>query len=115
MNVSVAVQASLLAELVEFWGLEAPVVAGHDIGGGIVFRAHLLGGIEFSRISLIDAVVLRPWIPPTTRLSRRTWMFTGRCRPARSRPVSSGTCVPLRTTLWTSRPSWSTWSNGAGR
>jgi pimeloyl-ACP methyl ester carboxylesterase len=32
LNVSVAVQASLLAELVEFWGLEeAPVVTGHDI------------------------------------------------------------------------------------
>ncbi len=60
LNVSVAAQASLLAKLVEFSGLEAPVVGGHDIGGGIVLRAHLLGGIEFSRISLIDAVVLRP-------------------------------------------------------
>ncbi|HVF01189.1 MAG TPA: alpha/beta hydrolase [Rubrobacteraceae bacterium] len=67
LNVSVSAQASLLAELVEFWGLEALVVAGHDIGGGMVLRAHLLGGIEFSRISLIDAVVLRPWITPTTR------------------------------------------------
>jgi pimeloyl-ACP methyl ester carboxylesterase len=57
----------LLAELVEFWGLEAPAVAGHDIGGSIVLRAHLLEGVEFSRISLIDAVVLRPWITPTTR------------------------------------------------
>lgn len=67
LDVSVAAQAGLLAELVEFWGLEAPVVAGHDIGGGIVLRAHLLGGVVFRRISLIDAVVLSPWITPTTR------------------------------------------------
>lgn len=67
LDVSVAVQAGLLAELIESWGLEAPAVAGHDIGGGIVLRAHLLGGVEFSRSSLIDAVVLRPWITPTTR------------------------------------------------
>jgi len=66
-NVSMAAQARLFAELVESWGLEAPAVAGHDIGGGIVLRAHLVEGVRLSRIALVDAVVLRPWITPTTR------------------------------------------------
>lgn len=67
LNVSIAAQARLFAELVESWGLEAPAVAGHDIGGGIVLRAHLVEGVKLSRIALVDAVVLRPWITPTTR------------------------------------------------
>lgn len=67
LDVSIAAQARLLAELIEAWGLEEPAVAGHDIGGAIALRAHLLEHVPFSRIALIDAVVLRPWIPPTTR------------------------------------------------
>jgi pimeloyl-ACP methyl ester carboxylesterase len=67
LNVSIAAQARLFVELAESWGLEAPAVAVHDIGGGIVLRAHLVGGGKLSRIALVDAVVLRPWITPTTR------------------------------------------------
>jgi pimeloyl-ACP methyl ester carboxylesterase len=67
LDVSIATQARLLAELVERWGLEEPFIAGHDIGGAISLRAHLLEEVPFSRIALIDAVVLRPWITPTTR------------------------------------------------
>jgi pimeloyl-ACP methyl ester carboxylesterase len=67
LDVSIKAQARLLAELIEVWGLENPSVAGHDIGGGIVLRAHLLEGVPFGCIALIDSVVLRPWITPTTR------------------------------------------------
>lgn len=67
LDVSIAAQARLLAELVETWGLEEPAVAGHDIGGAIALRAHLLEHVPFSRIALVDGVVLRPWITPTTR------------------------------------------------
>lgn len=67
LDVSIAAQARLLAELVETWSLEEPAVAGHDIGGGVALRAHLIEKVPFSRIALIDAVVLRPWITPTTR------------------------------------------------
>jgi pimeloyl-ACP methyl ester carboxylesterase len=66
-DVSVAAQSRLLTELLERWQLEAPAIAGHDIGGAIVLRSHLLDEMPFSRIALIDAVVLRPWITPTTR------------------------------------------------
>jgi pimeloyl-ACP methyl ester carboxylesterase len=67
LDVSIKAQARMLAELVDVWGLEAPCVAGHDIGGGIVLRTHLLEGVPFGCIALIDSVVLRPWITPTTR------------------------------------------------
>jgi len=60
-DVSIAAQGRALSELVEAWGLEEPRVAGHDIGGGIALRAHLLEGVPFERISLLDAVVLTPW------------------------------------------------------
>ena len=60
-DVSIAAQGQALAELVEAWGLEEPRVAGHDIGGGIALRAHLLKGVPFERIVLLDAVVLTPW------------------------------------------------------
>jgi pimeloyl-ACP methyl ester carboxylesterase len=66
-DVSIAAQGRVLAELVEAWGLEEPAVAGHDIGGGIVLRAHLLEGVSFQKISLLDAVVLTPWGTPALR------------------------------------------------
>jgi pimeloyl-ACP methyl ester carboxylesterase len=61
-DVSLAAQARLLGELIEAWGLEEPAVAGHDIGGGIVLRAHLLESVPFDRIAVLDAVVLIPWL-----------------------------------------------------
>ena len=61
-DVSIPVQARLLGELAEAWGLDAPAIAGHDIGGGIVLRTHLLEGVGFSSIAVLDAVVLTPWL-----------------------------------------------------
>jgi len=66
LDVSISAQSRLLAELMETWELEAPSAAGHDIGGAIALRTHLLEEVPFSCISLIDSVVLRPWITPTT-------------------------------------------------
>src|ERR671921_228948 len=59
-DVSIAAQARVLEELVQAWGLEEPAIAGHDIGGGIVLRAQLLEGARFSRVAILDAVVLGP-------------------------------------------------------
>ncbi len=66
-DLSIAAHAKVLVELLDEWGLERPAVAGHDIGGAIALRAHLLHERRFSRIALVDAVVLAPWITPTTR------------------------------------------------
>jgi pimeloyl-ACP methyl ester carboxylesterase len=66
-DVSIAAQTQALAELLGLGGLDSPAVAGHDIGGAIALRAHLLEDIQFDRIALLDAVVLRPWITEASR------------------------------------------------
>jgi len=63
-HVSIPARGGVRAELVEGWGWEGAAVAGHDIGGGIALRAHLLEGVSFQKISLLDAVVLTPWGTP---------------------------------------------------
>lgn len=64
---SIAAQGRLLAELVRHWELDRPAFVGHDIGGAIVLRAHLLERVAARRLALVDAVVLRPWITPASR------------------------------------------------
>lgn len=63
---SIARQAQTLAELVAHWGIESPFLVGHDIGGGIVLRAHLIEGVPARRLALLDAAVLGPWNTPFT-------------------------------------------------
>jgi pimeloyl-ACP methyl ester carboxylesterase len=66
LDLSLSAQARRLAELVETLNLEAPSIAGHDIGGAMTLRAHLLEGVPFACIALVDSVALRPWITPAT-------------------------------------------------
>jgi pimeloyl-ACP methyl ester carboxylesterase len=66
-DVSLVAHGEVLAELIEHWGLDEPALVGHDIGGAVVLRAHLLEGAPASRLALVDAVVLRPWITERTR------------------------------------------------
>ncbi|HEV2752658.1 MAG TPA: alpha/beta fold hydrolase [Solirubrobacteraceae bacterium] len=71
-DVSLVAHGEVLAELVEQWGLERPALVGHDIGGAVVLRAHLLEQVPVARLGLVDAVVLAPWITPRTRDMQRT-------------------------------------------
>ena len=66
-EVSIRVHGQVLAELVSTWGVHAPALVGHDIGGAAVLRAHLLEGTPAQKVALVDAVVLQPWITATTR------------------------------------------------
>lgn len=70
-DVSLVAHGEVLAELVERWELERPALVGHDIGGGVALRAHLLEGVPASQLVLVDAVVLAPWITPRTRQMQR--------------------------------------------
>lgn len=54
-------QARTLAALVDHWQLDSPSLVGHDIGGGITMRAHLIEGVRSNRIALVDAAVIGPW------------------------------------------------------
>jgi pimeloyl-ACP methyl ester carboxylesterase len=67
-DVSLAAQARILAQLLDHWGLESPDIVGHDFGGAVTLRAHLLEVRNFGAIALIDAVALSPWGSPFYRL-----------------------------------------------
>lgn len=68
---SIAQQAHTLAELVERWGLSNPSLVGHDIGGGIVMRSHLIDQVPARHLALLDAAVLGPWNTPFTDHQQR--------------------------------------------
>jgi pimeloyl-ACP methyl ester carboxylesterase len=73
-DVSLVAHGEVLAELVAQWELDRPALVGHDIGGAIALRAHLLEGTAASRLALVDAVVMRPWLTPRTRaMQRQAW------------------------------------------
>jgi pimeloyl-ACP methyl ester carboxylesterase len=65
-DMSISAQGRMLAELLDAWGLAAPGLVGHDIGGATVLRAHLLERRPAGAIVLLDAVALNPWNTPTT-------------------------------------------------
>jgi pimeloyl-ACP methyl ester carboxylesterase len=69
-DVSLGAQTRLLAQLLDHWGLERPAIAGHDFGGAITLRTHLLEKRPFSAIALLDPVALGPWGSPFFRLVR---------------------------------------------
>ena len=68
---SIVQQARALAELTDHWQLEAPTLVGHDIGAGIVLRAHLIEQVSARRLVLLDAAVLGPWNTPFTEHMQR--------------------------------------------
>src|SRR3954451_497874 len=69
-DVSLVAQGAALRELLEQWQLDRPALVGHDIGGAVALRAHLLEGASLSRLAPLDAVVLAPWITDRTRAMR---------------------------------------------
>ncbi len=58
---SLDVQGEVFLEMAAHWGLDRPAVVAHDFGGAATLRAHLLGGLDFSRYVLMNVVALRPW------------------------------------------------------
>ncbi|MEU6389006.1 alpha/beta hydrolase [Streptomyces sp. NPDC046939] len=67
-DVTLEAQARTLAALVGHWGLDRPAVVAHDFGGCVALRAHLLHGVAYSRLALVDPVALAPWGTDTYRL-----------------------------------------------
>ncbi|MFC3285756.1 alpha/beta fold hydrolase [Litchfieldella rifensis] len=63
-DVSLGVQNRLLAALFEHWRLQAPDVLAHDFGGATALRGHLLNGLEYRSLTLVDPVALSPWGSP---------------------------------------------------
>lgn len=67
-SVDLARQRKRLAALIDHWQLDRPSVVAHDIGGAVALGAHLLEGVEFARLYLVDIVALDPWGSPFFRL-----------------------------------------------
>lgn len=59
--VDLGTQAELLSDLLLHWDLPAPHVVAHDFGGVVSLRAHLLHGVSYASLALVDVVALRPW------------------------------------------------------
>ena len=66
-DVSLGIQNQVLAAFIAHRGLHRPTVVAHDFGGATSLRAHLLDGIAFKRLLLIDPVAIRPWGSPFVR------------------------------------------------
>lgn len=63
-DVSLRVQGLILGRLIEHWEVDRPFIVGHDFGGTVVLRAHLLHGVDFRKLVLVDPVALAPWGSP---------------------------------------------------
>lgn len=53
-------QNRLFAALVDHWGVERPDIVAHDFGGSAALRAHLLDGVDYRSLVLIDLVAISP-------------------------------------------------------
>jgi pimeloyl-ACP methyl ester carboxylesterase len=60
-DVSLAAEAGVFAELLRVWELADPVVIAHDSGGAVALGAHLVNGMRYRKLALVDAVALPPW------------------------------------------------------
>jgi pimeloyl-ACP methyl ester carboxylesterase len=70
LDVSWALQAELFAALYNHWGFDninRPHIIAHDIGGHTVLRAHVLHGVRYSSLLLLDSVAITPWGSPFMR------------------------------------------------
>jgi pimeloyl-ACP methyl ester carboxylesterase len=63
-DLSLAALGGVFENLLEHWGLTEPTVVAHDSGGAIALGTHLLQGVRYRRLALVDAVSLPPWGSP---------------------------------------------------
>lgn len=70
-DVDLGVQGEAFAALIDYWGLDSPHVVAHDYGGAVSLRAHLLHGVAFKSLCLVDVVALRPWGSPFFELVKK--------------------------------------------
>ncbi|MEQ8406039.1 MAG: alpha/beta hydrolase [Oceanicaulis sp.] len=77
-DVSLGAQNKVLGALLDHWELLKPEVLAHDFGGATALRAHLLDGRDFSRLTLVDPVAVRPWGSPfVTHVREHEAAFAG--------------------------------------
>ena len=60
-DTSLGTQGRVFAEMLGFWGLDAPAIWAHDFGGAVSLRARLLHGASCGPHLLMNVVAMRPW------------------------------------------------------
>jgi pimeloyl-ACP methyl ester carboxylesterase len=58
--VDFGVQAEAFAALLAHWDVERPHVVAHDFGGAVSLRAHLVAGVPYESLLLVDVVAIPP-------------------------------------------------------
>jgi len=69
-DVSRGVQNPLFAALCRHWGIERPDIIAHDFGGSTALRAHLIDGVDFRSLVLIDPVAISPQGPALVQTAK---------------------------------------------
>jgi pimeloyl-ACP methyl ester carboxylesterase len=59
-DVGFGTQSAALAALLDHWGLDRPHVVAHDFGGAVSLRTHLVHGVAYSSLMLVDVVAVPP-------------------------------------------------------
>ena len=59
-DVGFGTQSAALAALLDHWGLDRPHVVAHDFGGAVSLRTHLVHGVPYSSLMLVDVVAVPP-------------------------------------------------------
>jgi pimeloyl-ACP methyl ester carboxylesterase len=70
-DVSRGVQNEIFAELFRHWRIELPDIVAHDFGGSTALRAHLLNGLEYRSLVLIDPVAISPQGSPLVQAAKQ--------------------------------------------
>lgn len=77
-DTSVAAQEKLLGALIDSWGLLAPDIVGHDIGGAVALRFAVDRPNRLRSLTLLDTVSYDSWPSPTWREIIETHLDRGK-------------------------------------
>jgi pimeloyl-ACP methyl ester carboxylesterase len=69
-DVSRGVQNELFAALYDHWSLHEPDIVAHDFGGSTALRGHLLNGLDYRSLMLIDPVAISPQGSPLVQAAK---------------------------------------------
>lgn len=59
-DTSLGIQNHVWSALYKFWGIENPDVVAHDFGGATALRGHILNGLDYNSLVVIDPVSVTP-------------------------------------------------------
>ncbi len=71
MDVSDALQARVLHDLLLYWDLKRPAMVLHDIGCGYGMMAYYFEGCRYERVALISAAMMLPCVSAATQHAQK--------------------------------------------